>query len=745
MADEPLTPEQSSALADFARACKAAARSVSLYPATHPSIRASLSRVASAAARMIPASDVTLTVHPDAIAIEGRTAARPDPSIGELAEMLHHRLVGSLTIARAAGDEDWRTLLLLIAKPPEDLIAEGGMGKAWTASGRANFEIREIDYAEVLRERAGSAGAEWDRIIAYCLQGGDASTLDEGSLASLLATLGDSEKFAGLLDRLQTTEAAGGASVGARAAALLQLIRKMRDAAKADAGEHGASLVLQTAADASSKLTPEMLLALVGQSRSGASAEAEVASGVLDRMTDQTVAAFIAGSIVTEHGATERLAQAFEALVPEVERKERLLDLAKDEVVQTPLGREDGFDNLWESAASMLTSYSDKSYVSDAYARELSGARGQALDIERVSDDPPDRIDAWLSTVSDVSLRQLDLSLLLDLLRIENDPERWRGIAHVARPDIERRLLLGEVDGAQQLIDAVVREVGPEGRDTLRSFAAPIVESFASGPLIRHIVLLLRKVEDPGVEPLNKLAHTLGPQVIRPLAEALATEDNNRTIRRLRELLLGFGAAGRQSVEQLKTSTNPAVRRTAIDLLRVFGGHEALPELASMLDDKDPDVQRESIRAIVQIGTEASYSVLEQALVARSASRHTILQQLIGLRDDKAIPLLCYVLNHSAPRGRLVEVHAQIIEALGGLSSHRESARTLRVVLYRGEWWAPSRTTALRQAAATALRRIGSPDTMAVLEEASKTGNRGVRKIARAYAGPVPRRERQRA
>ena len=175
-------------------------------------------------------------------------------------------------------------------------------------------------------------------------------------------------------------------------------------------------------------------------------------------------------------------------------------------------------------------------------------------------------------------------------------------------------------------------------------------------------------------------------------------------------MLLGFGAAGRQSVEQLKHSPNPAVRRTAIDLLRVFGGREALPELASMLDDADPQVQRESIRAIVQIGTDEGYAVLEHALVSGSASRDTILQQLIGLRDDRAAPLLCYVLNHTAPRRNLVAVHAQIIEALATLAAHQDSLRTLRTILYRGEWWAPLRTAALRQAAAAALRGLGTPE-----------------------------------
>ncbi len=738
-----MSPEQSVVLAEFARACKAAARSVSLYPATHPSIRASLSRVTTSAARLIPANDLTLTVHPDAIAIDGKSPLKPDPAVGELAQLLHERLIGELTIAGAAAAEDWHSMLMLLARAPEELIADGGIGKAWAATGRGHFEIREIDYAEVLRERAGGSGAEWDQIIACCLQG-DTGSLDERTLSSLLETLGDPSRFGALLDRLQDEKATGGATIGARAAALLQLIRKMRDTAAQRQGEEGAEAALQTAADASFHLSPEMLLALVGQSRSANPDHARVATGVMERMGDGAVASFVAGSIVSERGATERLAQAFEALVPGIERKERLLDLARGEVEASPLGQEEQFEQLWESAASMLTSYSDKSYVSDDYGRELSGARTQALDVERVSDDPPERVDAWLSSVSDGAVRQLDLSLLLDLLTIEVDPARWGDLARVVITEVERRTLLGELQDAQQLVERLMRETGDEGRDALRTPAETALDALASGPLLRHVVLHLRKVEDGAVEPLNRLAQTIGPRVVRPLAEALAGEEHPRAIGRLRELLLGFGAAGRQSVEQLKNSSNPAVRRTAIDLLRVFGGHEALTELASMLDDADPQVQRESIRAIVQIGTEASYAVLEQALVGKSAVRDTILQQLIGLRDDKAVPLLCYVLNHSAPKGKLVEVHAQIIEALGGLIAHPESTRTLRDILYRGEWWAPFRTSALRQAAAISLRRLGTAETIAVLEEAARSGGRGVRNAARAQVDMAARRERQR-
>jgi hypothetical protein len=732
-----MSAQQSAALADFARTCKAAARSVSLYPATHPAIPGALGRVVNASRRLTAEGDVTITVLPDALVIDGRTPSKPDAAIGEFAELLHERLVGELRIERDADATDWRTLLLLLSRTTEELMADGGISKAWAESGRAHFEIREIDYAEVLRERSGSEGAAWKSIIEFCLQGDTSAAIDERTLEAVIGALDSPERFKELLQAVQSAPA-GAASIGARAAALLGLIQKAIERLKAR-GELDQSAVTQTIADSAAHMTPEMMLSLIQQAREPTdTGEASLAATVISQMGEDTIASFVGNAVVAEHGASERLALAFEALVPEAERKERLLDVAKETAAQSPLGGEAGFENLWQNAAQLLMSYSDKPFVSEEYGRELSSTRLQATEVERSNEDPEERLQAWRDSVSDEAIRGLDLALIQDLLRIEAEPDAWQAIAAVAAGEIERRTLLADVATAQTLLDLLVAERGEEGRAALRPAAEAIVTKLTAGQIVRHIVFHLRKTED--VEPLSRLAHTLGASVVRPLAIALAAEENSRAIRHLRELLLGFGAAGRQSVEQLKTSPNPAVRRMAIDLMRVFGGREALPELASMLDDADPQVQRESIRAIVQIGTEEAFAILEKALVGGAASRDTILQQLIGQRDDKAIPLLCYVLNHTSPRGKLVSVHAQIIEALGSLPAHKESTRTLRNILYRGEWWAPFRTAALRHAAAAALRHIGAPEALAVLQEAASRGSRGVRAAAKKYA-PAPAKE----
>jgi HEAT repeat protein len=723
-----MSPDLAALLAEFARAAKAAARSVTLYPATHPAIQASLGRVVASGAKLAASGDVTLVVLPNELLIDGRTPARPDQAIIELAGLLHNRLVGSFRIERGADAADWHAFLLLVARPAEELLAGGGIGKAWAATGRAHFTIAEIDYAEVLKERAAGHEAAWDSIIENCLRG-TAMDLDEATVSALLEVAGDPSRFGDFLERLQS---AGGpdTAVGARAAALLAILRGIVTLA-GTRGPDDLDVALKSIAQATSRLTPDMMLALLAE-RERSDGHGPMVGEIVHRMSDRTIASFVAGNIVAERGATGRLAQALEALVPDEASKGQVLELARGEVARTTMGDESGFEELWQNAATMLMNYQDKPYVSADYARELSGARSQALEVDRVSDDPPDRVQGWVATVSADAVRQLDLQLMLDLCRLLDDPAQWRDLVNVMTSEVERLTLLGDARNAKQLLEAVVKEAA-EGRDALRPVAGAALERLAAGPLVRHVVLHMRKIEERDVEPFNALCHTLGPSAIRPLAEALATEENNRALRRLRELLLGFGAAGRQSVEQLKHSPNPAVRRTAIDLLRVFGGREALPELASMLDDNDPQVQRDSIRAIVQIATNEAYAVLERALGGRS--RDAVLEQLIALREDKAIPLLCYVLKRTHPHGKLVNVQLAIIDALGGLSAHPESTNTLKTVLYDGRWWAPFRTAALRRAAATSLRRIGGADAAAVLEEAAAKGPRGVKAAARAQIG----------
>jgi hypothetical protein len=720
-----LDQEATGRLTDFARACKAAARAVTLYPSTHPAIRLSMGRLVDAAERMTGGGPVALGVVPENLLLDGAAIARPDQAVRETAQLFHEHMIGILTVHPSSDPDGWLPFLSLLAKPLDEIRAGGGVSRLWAATGRNHLSIAEIDYADILLDRGkGHDETSWDDIIRACLNLD--SPLDDETLKGLLDVCLNADRFSEFVLALEEN---GAASTGSKAAALLRMLHGVVDmVARTDPGKLGP--LLESLSEGFGNLSPDLLLELLSTDPGRADAAADLVLQVASRMTDATVGGFVARGIVAQGGATTRLAQAFQALVPDKERRPALLELARSEVAESPLGSGDGFLEVWKNAADMLTSYSDEEWVSQAYAQELMGARTKAIDVERVSDDPPERISAWVTSVAPAEVRALDLQLLLDLLKIETDPDRWRRVTAPAISHIEDLLLVGDIDGASQLIGAMTAEI--KNATVHKPAAESAFHTLVQGAMMVHITTHLRTVDDQTFEQIKSLCYAVGPSVVRPLAEGLAIEKRTGARQRLTELLLGFGAAGRQAVERLKSSANPAVRRTAIYLLCEFGGSEALPDLTALLGDAEPHVQREAVRAILLIGSEEAYAELQNALASGTErTRAALMGALTVMRTERAIPLFEYIVRRIDRKGPLRSVYLGAIESLGALKADG-AVELLQEALYAGEWWAPLRTAEQRRTVAVALRHIGTAKAQRVLQDAATTGPRGVRKIVKA-------------
>lgn len=726
---EPLAPPVAARLADFARACKAATRAVSLYPAAHPAIGATLARLVEAGTRAVESGPLTVSVTPSGLLVEGRAALRPDPAIAELAVLLHEHLIGELRLVAPADADAWRSFLLLLAQPAADVQTQGGLARLWAVTGGEHLQVREVDYTEVLRAREAGIATRWEDILRHCLRG-DAVDLDDEALQSLLDIAENPERLGELARQLDQRAGRSG-DAERRTGALLLLLRRIADAIGRLRPDRG-DLVLGNIASAAGELSPEVMLALIARRYDAPPpGSINVVDSMLTRITDATVGQFVARSIIESHGATERLAQAFQALVPDLAHRQRLLGDVRARVAESPLGRDETFEALWQSATDMLTSYKDAPFVSDAYGRELSNARVQAAAVERIADDPPETIAAWVATITDAAVREHDLVLQLDLLRIEGDPDRWRDLTEPVVACIEDLAVLGDFDAALPLVEALAREAGPEGRPSHRAAAGAAVERLTRGGLMTQVVVHLRTIDDEGFARVHALCHALGHVTIRSLAEALATEDRGHGFRRLTDLIVAFGSAGRDAAEKLKGSANPAVRRTAVYLLREFGGDDALPDLTSLLDDAEPNVQRDAVRAIALIGTAGAFSVLQQALTdGTDRQREAIIGAIGAMRDERAVPLFRHLVRQDSYRRTLQRAWLAAVEGLAAVGDD-DAVRALGEALPRGEWWAPYRTAALRRAVAAALGRIGTPAAMQVLEAAATAGPRGARLVAR--------------
>lgn len=724
-------------LTSFARAFKAAARAVVLYPDGHPAIASTLGRLAQLTSTSELGAPLRLAVTADTLLLDGAAAAKPDPSIAELAALLHSHLVGALTIQPGTGIDSWSHLLRLLGRPPEDVREHGGIARLWGAwTQSALIDIREIDYAEVLRERDSGLPLSWQHVVAQCLVGNAPLELPTDLVESLLEAADRNETFRRMLTSLSAAVADAGGNVDAQASAIRRLLRAVMQAVNQRSPED-AGAVIRDLAIAVGQLTPDLLLSLARRQRGAGPDDAdETTAVVLGAIPDGTIASFVAENAVAGAAALDRVAQAFQALVVDRERRERLVAMAHDTAIVSGAEGE-AFEQSWQGIAErLLSQYSDEPFVSGQYARELATVRAHAVQVEEVHDDPPDRITGWLATVSTTELRHLDVLLVTDLLDLEQDLERRAALMDPVVSLVDDLLLVGDFEAAADVVSRLAADVADAAADR-RALARATLDRLVTPATLQHLLSHLATLEDAAFARVRAMCVAIGERLVAPLAEAVAREERPRTRERLTALLIAFGAAGRREADQLRTSPSADVRRAAIYLLREFGGVDALPHLTDLMRDPDAAVQRDAVRALLAIGSPRAVEIVQQSIAAGpDETREAIMQALASSRDERATPLLVHIVEHVSHRGERAWMYTRALEILGQLRDPR-AVPSLRAALYRGEWWAPRRTAAMRRVAAAALARTGVPEAEEALREAVDRGSRGVRAAAAAELARV--------
>ena len=504
----PLAPEMAARLGAFARACKAAARAVSLYPPEHPAITAALERLVSVASTAAARRPFAMSVLPGDILVEGRACARPDPAIADLAMILHDHMVGALTVHRAIDADSWRTFLGLLAQSPFEIRSQGGIARSWTTAGSHGIEVVELDYAGLLEERDTGDEASWDAIIANCLRV-DAVDLDEEALKALAAIAADPGRLGDFVARMEE-QASAGTDTDARAKSLLRVLTALAGyVSRTDPSSF--DQVLGNMAGAATRLSPEVLLEMVGAARTSGGEEAQLVGEITLRMTDPMLAKFVARSVSTEGGCTERLAEAFRALAPGPARQRSIADMAKQELAASAMGADADFGHIWAEVEQMLVSYSDRPFVPESYNLELSSARSHSLEVEHVADDPPARIAGWLTTVSDARVRSLDLQLLLDLLVVEDDPARWDEVVEIVLAQVEDLLLVGDLAATRRLVEALASVAAGTRNPGRQPAAKEAIQRLVDGRLMMSLATHLNHCGDEDLAEASALCAAVGP------------------------------------------------------------------------------------------------------------------------------------------------------------------------------------------------------------------------------------------
>jgi hypothetical protein len=303
------------------------------------------------------------------------------------------------------------------------------------------------------------------------------------------------------------------------------------------------------------------------------------------RLTDEMLTKFLIDNVVKDRGASNRLATAFQTLVPDPAKQQDILAAAAEQAA-TFFKDDPQFESVWTSSSEMLLSYSDEKFVSEDYARELTTGQTQAVEVEKIGDDPPGPHPRMARDGQRQRGAGARSAADLDLLKIETRPDGWAGVLDIAITSIDQLVLVGDLPLASRLLEAVVA-IANDASSPFTASASAGVTKLVEGPMVRHLSLFLQKATDAEFEIAKRMCTNIGPSLVKPMSDTLMGEDNARIVRRLRDILVSFGPAAREYANELKSSRNPrcaAPRSICCAASRVT---RPLPDLRQMLDDPD--------------------------------------------------------------------------------------------------------------------------------------------------------------
>ncbi|HEX5475975.1 MAG TPA: HEAT repeat domain-containing protein [Vicinamibacterales bacterium] len=739
MADVPtLPPELCRSVAALARTLVAAARTWALYPPDHPAVRGAMARLGAAIAGATGDRPLALGITPDDLLIDG-IAVAGETIVAEAAWWLHQRDLVQITFLGDAAPGVLQRLLALLAEDPAAMRARGGPAKAWAESGDAAVVLEQIDFARVLEDRAVEHPARrkddlWRAIVRAVLD--KRRALDEAAQARLLEIAHDVVAIGELAQDVIAPHysADGSPMLTSQAAAVVAAYRHLAGIVDVLAPERRDE-VIQNLAAATANLDPTIVLQMLhgatqepGRSPADGTTPPPILAGVVNVFDDLKVAQLLATTLAIDGQASERLASVFDTIAPDAERKRRVLTLTQSLLGETDFGRQDRFKALWSSMESLLLTYNERPFVSAQYRVTLDtiGARAGAM----AGAELPDDLAALVGTLDQENVRRLSIALLIDLLRLETDPQRAPDLARDVAALAEDLLLAGDYGSAATVSGALAAHAADPASVAAEACRVAI-DALVSTVAFHEAAELLPEMTPEAADEFAQVCAHVGPAATEALRDYLETEELTPARARATAIIRGYESRAISRLSPLMASERWAAQRNAAELLALIGAPEGVPLLQPLLRGADPRVTRAAVRALATIRDPAAARAVHTVLrAATGAQRRAVVDALVAERDARVVPVLIRILEESDPFG---SDHPIVLDALAALGTvgDDEAVPVLSTMMRRRRLLGRRKLRAVKHGAVTALRTIGSPEAAAALIEAERTGDRLLRRIAR--------------
>jgi HEAT repeat protein len=725
-----LAPELVNGVTNLARTLVAATRNCTLYPPGHPALLASFERLSEAIDAASHASVFSVAITPDNLLIDGLTVP-PSPPILEAARLLHDCDLLQLTFSGVVPPEAVANFLQLLAEDRETVRQNGGPEEIWSTRGHRSITVEQIDYAALLANTEDPGAHRHDDVWTSIVRSmvGGATVTDEFEQRRLLEIATDPGAISDLIAALIATKctADGAPMIMSQAATILAAYRHLASIVSVKEPEQIAAAI-ENLASATSTLDPHLILQIM-RAEDDPEESVQLMAGLAAAFDDAKIAQLLATALAADGQATAKLAEVFDTIAPERERKRRVLTMTRTLLKDTSFGQSKQFKAIWNSMEDLCIAYNEDPFVSEEYRVQLDGARTRG-DVA-AGKDLPDEMPEWMESIGQQNVRKLSVSLIVDLLRLENDPVRAAEIATDMTALSEDLLLSGEFADARNVAAALNDAASND------FFAAPeacrdALAHVATSPAMHEIVAILGEIDNNSLTLFTDMCRITGAPTVDVLGMALKVAEKTPARLRASDIIVAIGAPAIPPLASFLEDDRAYVQCNAAEILGRIGSSQAVPLLVGLLRRCDLRVMRVAVSALAAIPHASAARAVHTVLrVATGDQRRVVIDSLVAGRDTRVVPILVCILNESEPLGR---DHSVVLDTLAALRVvHSDSAvGPIARVARRRRWFARKRNRALKGNAVDALAAIGTDASTKALVQAAAEGDPLLRKLAKA-------------
>jgi hypothetical protein len=725
-----LAPDLVNGVTALARALVAATRNWNLYPPDHPAVRTSFERLSEAIQNATNDTVFSVGITADNLMIES-VAVPENPQVLEAARLLHDRDLLRLTFCGRVPADAVAKLLRMLVLDRAALCARGGPEGVWREDGDVSIALEQIDYVRVLEDKEAHATRTqddvWKSIVQSIVTG--QKTMDEVAQQRLLNIAGDVEEIGELAHAVMESKCTpdGAPMITTQAATVLAAFRHLATIVSVKAADRRDETMRNLAA-AASTLDPHVVMEML-QSEDEPADATHVVRGMTGAFDDTKVAQLLATALASEGQASGRLAQIFDTISPDAERKKRVMTMTRTMLSETTFGQSKQFKAIWNLMEELLISYNDKPFVSAPYRAQLDGAgtRGDHVALKDLSEEMP----GWADSLGQQNVRKLSVVLIIDLLTLERDATRAAEIADDMTGLAEDLLMAGDYAEARD-VAAALNNASNNARFVSPGTCREALYRLATSAAVHEAVAALGEMDDEHLALFTEICRLAGVQVVEALGMTLRIQERTAARVRASDIIVGFGAPAVLRLAPFVDDERLFVQCHTAEVLGRIAAPEAVPLLQPLLRRNDAKVTRAAISALANINDPAAARAIHTVL--RSATgdqRRVVIEALVAERDARVVPMLVRILDESEPLGK---DHLVVLDTLTALKIvHTDTAvRPIARVAMRRRWFARSRNRALKNTAVDALASIGTDESRKELVRAASEGDRLLRKLAKA-------------